>query len=168
MAKLRHRGRAVTPRDLEDLALESSPDIAQARALVRGRRTRLVVVMRGDDPAPREAQKRELKRLLLSAAPPSLGRTPSRSEARQLRVSHLRVATLDHAGAVAEAVKTRLAALFDTASGGAARKDGRWARARGRDVAHALIDVPQLLGIARIDLAEVRRRACPGRDARPA
>jgi hypothetical protein len=161
MAKLRHRGRAVTARDLEDLALESSPDVVQARAIVRGRRTRLVVVMRGDDPAPREAQKRELKRLLLSAAPTSLGRDGleiTAAKPRQLRVSlHLRVASLDHAGAVAEAVRTRLRALFDTASGGAAGEGWPLGTSpREEDVARALIDVPQLLGIARIELSEER------------
>lgn len=31
VARLRHRERALTARDLEDLVLESSPDIAQAR-----------------------------------------------------------------------------------------------------------------------------------------
>ena len=117
-ARLRHRRRAVTARDLEDLALGSSPDVVQARCLIKGDRVRLVVVMRGRDPQPNAAQIRELRRLLLDAAPPSLAALSAlRIEGpavRRLRVElDLRVARLDHAGAVSQEVKKRLTGLFD-------------------------------------------------------
>lgn len=165
--KLRNRRRAVTAQDLEDLALQSSPDVVQAHALVRGRETRLVVVMRGDEPRPLQARKRELKRLLLSAAPPSVDPDALKikdPKLRYLRVSvHLRVASLDHAGAVAKAVKGRLTALFDTATGGRAQEG--WplgASPREEDVTAALLDVPKLLGIAGLELSELRADGTQG------
>jgi hypothetical protein len=162
-ARLRHRKRAVSARDLEDLALGSSPDIVQARCLIRGDRVRLVVVMRGNNPQPNAAQIRELRRLLLDAAPPSLAAPNAlRVEGpvvRRLRIDlELRVASLDHAGAVARAVKDRLISLFDTAIGGV-DKDG-WALGENPtegDVALALIDTSRLDSIAGVSLREDQR-----------
>ena len=162
-ARLRHRKRAVSARDLEDLALGSSPDIVQARCLISGDRVRLVVVMRGRNPQPNAAQIRELRRLLLDAAPPSLAALNAlRIEGpavRRLRVDlELRVATLDHAGAVAQEVKKRLTGLFDPATGGV-DKDG-WALGENPtegDVALALIDTPRLDSIGGVSLREDQR-----------
>ena len=159
-ARLRHRGRAVGARDLEDLALGSSPDIAQARCLIRGDRIRLVIVMRGRNPQPTAAQIRELRRLLLDAAPPSLAApntlTIEGPAVRRLRVDlGLRVATLDHAGAVAQDVKKRLIGLFDPATGGLDR-DG-WALGENPtegDIALALIDTARLDSIGGVGLRE--------------
>ena len=122
-ARLRHRDRAVTLHDLEDLAVQSSPDIVQARALVRRGSIRLVVVMKGSNPAPAAAQVRELSRLLLASAPVSLSAPNALQvkgpEVRSLRIElHLRVETLDHAGDLGRYVKARLADFFDTATGG--------------------------------------------------
>jgi hypothetical protein len=143
--------------------LGSSPDIVQARCLIRGDRVRLVVVMRGTNPQPNAAQIRELRRLLLDAAPPSLAALNAlRIEGpvvRRLRIDlELRVATLDHAGAVAQEVKRRLTGLFDTAIGGV-DKDG-WALGENPtegDVALALIDTPRLDSIAGVGLREDQR-----------
>jgi hypothetical protein len=162
-ARLRHRSRAVSARDLEDLALGSSPDIVQARCLIRGDRVRLVVVMRGRSPQPNSAQIRELRRLLLDAAPPSLAAlnalTIEGPAVRRLRVElELRVATLDDAGAVAQEVKKRLAGLFDPATGGV-DKDG-WALGESPtegDVALALLDTPRLDSIGGVSLREHQR-----------
>ena len=159
-AKLRHRGRAVTAHDLEDLALASSPDIVQARALVRGRRTRLVIVMRGKQPSPTLAQRRELRRLLLGMAPVASSDTDALTiegpVLRQLRIQFaLTVDSLDYAGGVAEAVKTSVEALFDSAVGGIS-KDG-WllgANPREDDIAFALTDIPHLESIQDIVLRE--------------
>jgi hypothetical protein len=158
-AKLRHRGRAVTARDFEDLALASSPEIAQARAIVRGRRTRLVVVMRGKDASPSAAQRRELGRLLLGVAPAAFAADAFSivgPTERHLRVElRLGVDSLDHAGAVAEDVTARLEGFFDTVTGGVSR-DG-WplgASPREDDIALALLDVPHLESIASIALVE--------------
>ncbi len=68
-SRLRHRNRAVTASDIEELALQSSPDFVQARASARRNAVRLVVVAKGSDPSPTSAQVRELRRALLAAAP---------------------------------------------------------------------------------------------------
>ena len=162
-ARLRHRNRAVSARDLEDLARGSSPDIAQARCLIRGDCVRLVVVMRGTNPRPNSAQIRELRRLLLDAAPPSLGALNAlrieRPEVRRVRIDlTLRIATLDDAGAVAQEVKKRLTSLFDTAIGGVEHEG--WPLGDNPtegDIALALIDTPRLDSIASVGLREDQR-----------
>jgi hypothetical protein len=117
-ARLRHRNRAVTASDFEDLALESSPDIKQARCFVRPGDVRLVVVMRGENPIPNAAQVRELRRHLLPSAlaslavPGALAITGPRI--RRLRiVLELSVASLDFAGDVSRAIEKQIRALFD-------------------------------------------------------
>jgi hypothetical protein len=160
-ARLRHRSRAVTAEDLEDLALESSPDIVQARAFVRRSYLRLVIVMRGKDPLPSAAQIRESRRLLLDAAPAAL-RAPNvlRIEGpgiRRLRIElRLRVETLDHAGQLSTSVKEKLAEFFDTATGGL-DKDG-WALGANpseEDIALAISDAPYLESIEDVKLHEI-------------
>lgn len=153
-ARLRHRQRALTAADFEDLALESSPDIVQARCFAGRGGVQLVVVMRGKDPLPNAAEVRELRRLLLAAAPASLGaRQAFRITAPRIRrlrvVLTLRVATLDHAGEVSRAVQQRIEALFDTAS---------WAlgaEPKEEDIALAVVDTRRLEGLARVQLREV-------------
>jgi hypothetical protein len=160
-ARVRHRNRAVTARDLEDLALQSSPDIVQARAVVRRGYIKLVVVMRGENPQPTAAQVRELRRLLLDAAPASLSATGAlRIEGpnvRRLQVElELRVETLDQAGALGEWVKSQLKRLFDTAVGGV-DNDG-WplgVNPTEDDIAFALIDAPNLESIVGVALREI-------------
>lgn len=51
-ARLRHRDRAITLKDLEDLTLDYLPDIVQARAFTSTQGTRLLVVMRGGESGP--------------------------------------------------------------------------------------------------------------------
>lgn len=161
VARLRHRERALTARDLEDLVLESSPDIAQARCFPRKGFVQLVVVMRGANPTPSAAQLRELHRTLVAAAPPSM----SASQAlriggpalRRLRVDlRLRVASLDDAGAAARHARMQIIALFDSATGGV-DGDG-WPLGENpteADIAVGLADVPQLEGIAFVALREI-------------
>jgi hypothetical protein len=160
-ARLRHRNRAVTARDFEDLAMESSPDIVQARCFARRSHVWLVVVMRGSDPLPNAAEVRELRRLLLAAAPASLG-TPGAlritgPRVRRLRVAlMLRVASLDVAGDVARSVQQRVEALFDTAAGGA--DDDGWplgAEPKGEDLALAVIGTRHLESLGGVTLLEV-------------
>ena len=160
-ARLRHRDRAVTPRDLEDLALQSSPDIVQARCIVRRGHVRLVIVMRGKDPRPSAAQVRELRRLLIAASPATLAATDALQirlpRLRKLRVVlELRVGSLDHTGEVSRAVKQRIAALFDTATGGRDREG--WALGENpseSDIALALIDTRHLQSLGSVRLHEV-------------
>src|SRR5262249_11733190 len=160
-ARLRHRNRAGTPHDIEDLALQSAPDIVQARAVARLGYIRLVVVMRGKNPQPNAAQIRELRRLLLAAAPVSLSAPRALRiegpKTRRLRIElRLRVETLDHAGELARFVKERLTGFFDTATGGI-DKDG-WAlgvNPSEEDIAFALIDAPHLESIENVTLSEI-------------
>ena len=161
VARLRHRERALTASDLEDIVLESSPDIAQARCFLRGGFVRLVVVMRGPNPMPSAAQIRELRSLLLAESPPSLGATQALRiggpAVRRLRVDlRLRVASLDDAGEVANDATKQIVALFDTATGGI-DKDG-WTLGDNPgegDIAMALAEIPRLEGIADVALREI-------------
>ena len=160
-ARQRHRSRAVTAFDLEDLALQSSPDIVQARALVRRGYVRLVVVMGGKNKLPNAAQIRELRRLLLDAAPAALSAPNAlRIEPpsiRKLRISlKLIVESIDHTGALSAFVKEKLARFFDTATGGV-DKDG-WALGLNPsedDIAFALTDAPYLESIEDVTLLEL-------------
>jgi len=153
-ARLWHRQRALTAADFEDLALESSPDIVQARCFAGRAGVRLIVVMRGNDPLPNASEVRELRSLLLAAAPASLG-TPQAFRIAGPRIRRLRVvltllvATLDHAGEVSTAVQQRIEALFDTT---------RWplgAEPKEEDIALQVIDTRRLEGLAGVDLREV-------------
>lgn len=160
-ARLRHRGRAVTAHDFEDLALESSPDIVQARCFVYPGHVRLIVIMRGEKPQPNAAQVRELRSLLLESAPASLSVRGALKitgpRVRRLRVIlDLLVASLDYAGEVSRTVQQRIKDLFDTATGGA-DNDG-WplgATPSDEDIALALVDTRRLEGIEGVSLREV-------------
>jgi hypothetical protein len=160
-ARFRHRGRAVTARDIEDLALQSSPDIAQARAVVGPGKIRLVVVMNGKRPKPSAAQARELRRFLLDASPVSLGAPRAlRIEGpgiRRLRVGLvLKVERLDYAAQVSKWVNNELEWFFDSGLGGFDR-DG-WPLGLDPsedDIAYALSNAPLLDGISDIKRFEI-------------
>lgn len=160
-ARLRHRERAVSPADFEDLALQSSPDVAQARAFRSASGLRLVVVMRGPRPAPDAAQRRELKRLLQRAATPLLGGPDALTivgpKVRRLRLDlTLRVASLDDAGRLGTDAKRLLAQLFDTATGGVSGSGWPLGAAPSEeDVAYALESAPDLAGIEDIVRVEI-------------
>lgn len=131
-ARLRHRDRAVTLRDLEDLALNFSPDIAQARAFSADGGIRLVAVMGNRDPDsllgranpdPSQAVGRELRRHLLEHGSPALARrgvlTVVKADRVPFRVAlRLRVASLDVTGSVGTAATQAVQDLFDPATGG--------------------------------------------------
>jgi hypothetical protein len=161
VARLRHRERAVTASDLEDIALESSPDIVQAHCFIRGSTARLVVVMRGPSPVPNAAQIRELRSLLLAQSPVPLTSPQALRVAgpgiRWLRLDlTLMVASLDDAGDVARSVRGQIQQFFDAASGGPGG-DG-WGLGDSpteADIALALADVERLEGIETISLLEV-------------
>lgn len=161
VASLRHRRRALTARDIEDLVLESSPDIAQARCFARSGFAQLIVVMRGANPMPSAAQLRELHTLVVANAPPALSARQALRiggpTLRRLRVDlRLRIASLDVAGAVGRDARKRIVALFDTATGGAAGEG--WALGENpseADVAVALATAPRLEGIAAVALREI-------------
>lgn len=149
-ARLRHRGRAVTLRDFEALALESSPDIAQARAFAVDGSVRLIVVMRGQQPAPGQAARRSLRRRLLAAAAPQLAHvgqlTIQGPQLRRLRIhAALRVDTLDGSGQLANHARTTLSRFFDAATGGLDQQGWPLGAAPTEDdVALVLLDAPGL------------------------
>ena len=158
-ARLRHRGRAVSAKDFEDLALEQSADVVQARCFAGNGKIRLVVVMRGADPVPDRAQIRELGAMLAERAPSQAMQALSVEgpRVRRLRIYlTLRVATLDVAGEVERDVKAALTAFFDTEQGGSAGEG--WplgASPSETDIAEALLSVASLEGIASVARMEV-------------
>jgi hypothetical protein len=160
-ARLRHRGRAVVPRDFEDLVRADSPSVAQAHAFRRNGGLRLVVVMTGAEPRPTAVQRRAFHRLLLEAAAPAFGEQARLAvdgpRVRRLRVHlALRVTSLDDAGETALDARAALQRFFDTATGGV---DGEgWALGAAPaddDIAFALSEARGLESIAGISFAEV-------------
>ena len=121
-ANLRLRDRALTGRDLEVLALQFSRDVAQARAIVRGTGTRLIVVMRGSNPRPSAGTLRELRRALLASSLPMLA-APGALEIAgpvpipvRLRIA-LTVADVEFSGIVSDDVAAEIAKFLDPAAG---------------------------------------------------
>jgi hypothetical protein len=160
-ARLRHRGRAVTARDFEDLALELSPNLVQARCDVRGSSLKLIAVKGGTDPLPTAAERRELLRALLECASEELAAANALTVAppriRELRVVlNLVVADLSDAGEVSVAVGKRLSGFFDAGKGGADHSGWPLGQSPEHDdIAFALLDVPKLEEVAAIELLEV-------------
>ena len=156
-ARLRHRNRAVTAKDLEDIVLQNSPDIAQARAIQLSQSLKLVIVMAGSTPVPNLATTREVKRLLLAVAPPGLATKNALQvvgpNIRRFRVElKLRIESLDQAGVVNQVVKERLDQFFDTVSGGDSRTGWKLGDTpNDHYIAAALVDIPNVLTL--IDLA---------------
>lgn len=160
--RLRHRRRVVTAQDLEQMALQLVPELAQARCLRSARGIRLVVVMRGAQALASRARKRELQRVLLAAAPPPLGCADAQGLAladpilRQLAVRLvLSTPSLDDSGQLADHATTAIRALLDPATGGFDGKGWRLGEApAAADVAACLLDVPHLDSIIELELFE--------------
>ena len=172
VARLRHRERALTARDIEDLVLESSPDIAQARCFAA---QRLRAARRRDARCQSHAERGAGAR----AAPAAGGRSAAGAE-RAAGSAHRWTCAPPPARRPATARREprrrrrgrargsgkQIIALFDTATGGA-DKEG-WALGENpseADVALALANVPHLEGIAAVDLREIAATAAisPGR-----
>jgi hypothetical protein len=168
-SRVRHRRRVVTARDLEDIALQSSPDIAQARAFPMRAAVKLVVVMKGRVPTPTAAHVRELRRVILEASPSSLAEPGALQIVgplvRRLRVElKLRIESLDRAGALAKRVKEKLTAFFDTMVGGLDQRGWRLGvNPTEDDIALALIDIEYLDGMLDVRLREVSEDGRPAR-----
>lgn len=159
-SRVRHRGRAVTAADLEDLAMQSSPDIAQAKAVPSAGRVRLVIAMNGANPAPTAAQVRELRRLLLSVSSPAINapgvlqiEAPS---IRRLRLNLiLDIEDLDHAAYVTRWVNREIARFFDVSSGGTDRHGWKLGQnPHADDIAFAIAEAPRLESIVDVRLLE--------------
>lgn len=146
------RDRAVTRVDLEHLALQSSPAVAQARALSAGGRLRLVVAMQGLEPLPSNAQRRALARFLAARTTPAIAANlrvvAPRLVSLRLRLA-LVITDLAAAGVVARDLGDRLTRLLDPASGG--HDGGGWRFGEtltDTDLAVVLADLPHVLDLA--------------------
>lgn len=160
-SRLWHRGRVLTLRDFEDMALQSSSNFVQARCFAHRTGLRLVVAMRGAQPLPNQAVCRELRHTLLEAASAQLALPKALQvlgpTVRYLRIALvLQVASLEVSGSLARYVKRTLHMFFDTATG-SATQDG-WsigAAPSEDDIALALLDAPGLESIGTIEFSEI-------------
>lgn len=155
-ANIAMRDRAVTLADFERQAVQSSPDIVQAKALVGRKGLRLIAVRRGPDPNPTAAMRRALERYLEQRSSSAFSRPGALSVEGPVPVQiglsvSLTVQDLALAGEIAEAVKSRIIALLDTATGGL---DGLgWPMGlmvSEADLSAAISEVPDVLEIDRL------------------
>jgi hypothetical protein len=154
--RLWDRDRAITPRDLEKLALAYAPSVAQARCLAAKRSTRLVVVLAGDEPSPNRSMRRELARYLGERAGPPLQDRRLSVEAPETKLLgleiHLTVESLGQSGSIEEQAREAIAALLHWNSGGFDRRGWPLGAVPGEDdVAGKLVGIPGVLGIGEID-----------------
>jgi len=118
-AQMAMRGRAVTLRDFEIMAFDSSAKIGQTRALIAAGGVRVVAVMRGRDPRPANADLRALQRFLLSVASPGVAVAVTGPSLVDAVISVSAVTPDLSLGAdVVDAAGKRLAALLDPTTGG--------------------------------------------------
>lgn len=161
--RIQHRDRALTLRDIEQLALASSSDVVQAVARRGASGTiRVIVVGRPPDEVPVPATLRQVRASLLASSTPDLG-CPGRlavlaPKPLSIRVElGLLVADIEDTGRVAREATDRIARLFDTLAGGL---DGAgWpvgARPEDADFAAALTDLAGLEGITRSECLLLR------------
>jgi hypothetical protein len=152
------RDRALTLRDFETLAIESSRDIVQARALESGAGIRLVAVVRGQNPKPTQAQARALQSYLADRSSPSMA-APNAIAIVQPRLVKTRidltltVRSIEFSGAVDLEATQHIVALLDPATGGL---DGHgWPlglQPAEADIAAALTGIPNLEAIESIKI----------------
>jgi hypothetical protein len=157
-ARLWGRDRVVTARDVEGLALDSSPDIVQARCVTArsgAGLTRVIIVMR-DRPQPTRSQRGALQQYLVERAEPALGDVRRfRVDAPNIKPCRIELAltidTLDRAGSVEQEARDAIAALLHWATGGV---DGSgWALGAvpaEDDLAAALVDIDGVRGVGKI------------------
>jgi hypothetical protein len=157
-ATLAMRDRALTLQDLEVLAVQSSRDVAQARAFPSPGGARLTVVMRGRDPLPPQPVIRAVRRYLAERTTPMLA-APNAIDVRGPVVVDLRIAlaltidAVENSGAVAAEAQRRVAALLDPADGGVDEAGWRLGDVPGEaDIAAVLADVPHLEEIRSIEV----------------
>jgi hypothetical protein len=171
------RDRALTLHDIEVLALQFSPDIAQVSARSVPPGVRVVVVMRGRAPNPSAAVCRELRSFLLGRAPPALAADGALAivgpKLLLLNVSlQLVIDRIEHSGAVSAEAERRVRALLDPASGGLDQTGWPLGRAPSQDeIVAQLVDMRHLAEVGDVslhavspdgELAEVPDRLAPG------
>jgi len=117
------RDRALSVRDFETLAVESSPDIVQARAFSSAGRIRLIAVTRAQSRTPTQAQWRALLGYLADRTSPSLAAPnaiiPVKPRLVQLSIAlTLTVRSIEFSGAVDLEATNRIVNLLDPLAGG--------------------------------------------------
>ncbi|WP_166300690.1 baseplate J/gp47 family protein [Bradyrhizobium sp. 2S1] len=122
-AKLRHGNRVHTLADIEDFALASGQDVAQARASSWRGGVRLIVALSGANPVPYPARIRALTRQLTEAAGYGLSRPGGLTVIGPRLLKLLINITLipddpDQSVSLAQKIRDGLVAFFDLASGG--------------------------------------------------
>jgi Baseplate J-like protein len=158
-AMIAQRGRAVTPRDLEQLALQSSPAIAQARCWQAGGDLQLVTLVTGDDVVPSLAQLRALDAYLDARMTPALAAALTvvgpRVVLTQITVSG-NVTSFDDAAQVSADVETALEGLFDPDTGGVDGTGWPLGRAPMSDDVVAVLDaIENLTAIVSVTLEQI-------------
>jgi len=160
-ANLDLRERAVSLRDFELVALQFSRDIAQVRATRTRPGVRVVVVMRGRNPVPPQAVRRELRRALVACSDPALsadgavviagpGLVPVHL---QLRLS---ISSVERSGAVAQSVGDAIRNLLDPATGGLDGTGWKLGDVPSEaDIAATLVGIRDLDGVEAIALQRV-------------
>ena len=150
------RDRALSLRDFETLAVESSRDIVQVRALPSAAGIRLVAVTRQPARVPTEAQWRALLSYLadraspLLAAPNAIARVKPRLVQLKIDLT-LTVRSIEFSGAVELEATTRILNLLDPATGGLDKQGWRLGSIPGdTDIAAVLIDTPNLEAIENV------------------
>jgi hypothetical protein len=158
--RLWDRDRAITPRDIEKLALAYAPNVAQARCIAGPRSTRLIVVLTGDEPLPSRSMRRELQ-LYLSERAGSLlqgrrfGVQAPRTKLLRINIG-LTVESIEQSGTIEEQGREAIAGLLHWGSGGFDHRGWPLGAVPGEDdVAAALVDIAGVLGIGKPEFVEI-------------
>jgi hypothetical protein len=162
-AKLRQRNRILTLEDLETSALEFSSDVAQSLALSTSRGVDVYLVMKGGEPLPSAAVRREFQRYVTERVSPDLaahGVVSAKSPPKvylRLEIRAL-IANIDAAGQVASRCKEKIAALLDPVVGGWEGSGWPLGAVPDRaDIAACLDDIEHLDELLDFDMAWVAK-----------
>jgi len=165
-AMIAQRDRAITPRDLEQLALQSSPAMAQARCWQTGGDLQLVTLVTGDDVVPSLAQLRALNAYLEARMTPALAAVltvvPPRLVLTRITVLG-NVTSFDAAAQVSSDVESVLEELFDPETGGVDGTGWPLGRAPMSDDIVAVLDaIGNLTAIVSVTLEQIDAQGNPG------
>jgi hypothetical protein len=164
-ANLAMRDRAVTLRDFEQLTRQLVPNLAQVRARAYAHGIEIVFAMRGDEPRPTRAARRELQAALLSRADPALAR-PRALQAIGPNIVDARLdlkLLIDAGGpgaAIAQQAVERVTALLDPATGGLDASGWRFGTLpSGTELAASLDGIS---GLIALESSGLRTAGAPG------
>ncbi|RWO22185.1 hypothetical protein [Mesorhizobium sp.] len=157
-ANIALRGRAVTLEDFAMHARQFSADIAQARAnQPRSGAIRIALVMRGLDPLPSNAVRRELERRLREVSSPAVlsgGLSILKPDLVDIEIDvDVAIDDLADTSAVVQDVETRIRALLNPGSGD--MSGGGWPLGivpDATDIAAAIARIEKILEIERISV----------------